>query len=300
MKVSRKYPTVKVRPLGWARNLHKGEELPTEEKGSDLEVAVSKEQVEFTSLGQHVRSAEAEPEAEIVEGQTVVVTISLANDEEESGKIPEKVSNQPISDDSFPQPVRAARLKKKRKAKLKAEKVKKPAFPPRAAIPTLIFNTHLADIAALSEDPKTELVRSETLAKDTTITPETPPSPKNDPLTEQPPTEVSVDTLVKPPRISLFRRLFPVISPPKPITASILFLRKVYLFLLLEISLTAVWAGAVTLSSPLQVAMRQNYWLVVFWFFILVDVLWVKCRFPTVARRREGVVLLTGLMVGGM
>jgi FtsH-binding integral membrane protein len=116
-------------------------------------------------------------------------------------------------------------------------------------------------------------------------------------IVEMPPTEVSEDAGIQPTKTSLFRRLFKIEATPRPVTNLTLFLRKVYLLLLVEMVFTALWIGTVTLSSELQGAMRRNYWLVVFWFFILLDVLWVKCRFPAVTERKEGAVMLTVLQV---
>lgn len=293
MKASRKYPTVKVRPLGWARR-QKDEEQRT---GQGEEVLECKEPVHLPS--EEVTTPEAEPEAEIVERTTIIETVSLSKDEGKSGEIQEKVSIPPCTDASFPEPVRAAHLKKKRKTKSKQRKVTKPAFPPPAALPTVVFNTSHADITATSEDINTELVRSQSHGQKVAIVPERAPSPALY-LTNEQPTDISEDNLIKTPKTSLFRRLFPVNSPLKSVTASILFLRKVYLLLFVEMALTALWTGIVTLCSALQAAMRANYWLVVLWFFILVDVLWVKYRFPAVARRTEAAVLLMALLVGSM
>ena len=290
MKASRKYPTVKVRPLGWARKQHNSEEIaPAEHEAVLDKLPPDPEKHPVASEEQLITAAEiAEPDAEMAEAKPVIEAVVL--EEPDSHPNQEKISILPFDLPEFPAPLLVPKKRKKRKkAKCRREKVQRPAFPPPAVINKVLFHIR-ADITVLSEDIKPEPQESKVV--------KTPPEENaHEHIVEMPPTEVSVDDVVQPTKTSLFRRLFKIEATPKPVTSLTLFLRKVYLLLLVEMVFTALWIGTVTLSSELQGAMRRNYWLVVFWFFILLDVLWVKCRFPAVAERKEGSALLAVLQV---
>ena len=281
MKTSKKYPTVKVRPIQIPQKKERIDDICVKRQENEKNF---KEELKEISTKQTESLAEIEPEAEIMEekrpkSQMLPVILETENKEisTEIEEMQEKL------------PEIAAKQTKKRKKRIK--NVVKPAIPQSAVLPITRKNTKRTDFTAVSEDFKAEKDQ-----KSLFFTQNEDTNPENESVSH---IENHENASISHPKITLLRRIFQFVYMSKPCEKTVC-LRKVYFILLIQITFTCIWTGIVIFSSDLQDIMRENYWLICLFAFVLMDVLWVKMRFRGVFRKVRYGVVLGVVLVGGM
>ena len=277
MKSSKKYPTVKVRPLPVPRKPVK----TTDFQSLQGEIEVIQPENPVLDVIEPKETPELEPKTETTDEKMSKSTTTGENLNTESGQIL-KQTEEILAEKAVP------------KIKMKIKRLKKALKPAskRALKQTLRKIKPLqTDFTTISEDIKIEkdqksLVLQEKEDKNT----------ENESISH---IETHENASISGRKSKFYLKIFRFVLPSKPSEKTV-FLRKVYFILFLQIAFTCIWTGIVTSSSDLQDIMRENYWLIVILAFVLIDILWVILRFRGVFRKVRYGVVLGVVLVGGM